>query len=138
MTENLIKPVYRGTRTSYFIYHPKETPGLVYEEARRVFDEKVKQMREIADLYSDEITREQRIFTKHVMIELRDLLKDIDSRGDVYLLEALYERLYDDKHYKVFPYFKELQERANELRAEDSGIILPNDPRVLNRKIIRL
>ncbi len=130
-TPNVINDNLLKGRQSFFIYHPRHNPHLTFKQARQIFDSNLKDAIEVADLYVEmQGGATPQIFSKEVLRQITSMLKDIDKRVDIYELEALAESLYGGedavgyRYYKGLPYYKEIQKRATELRAQDVGIVL--------------
>jgi len=121
-------PIRKSVRNSFCVYHPDVHRKATYVDIKDTFEKDLKTAQEVADLYVEEMQSAQ-IYSKEVIIEIRGLLKEIDKHQNPYLLEAFAEFLWPDvdtdrsrKYRKALPYFKEIQDRATEIRAEDAGI----------------
>ena len=129
-TPNVLPYTLEKGRQSFFIYHPKSNPGMTYEQARKIFDDNLSNAIAVADLYNEEMPDQPKIFTDEVKREIRVMLGDIEKNHNIYELEALAESLYGGidgtkyRQYKALPYYKEIQDRAAELRALDAGLVL--------------
>jgi hypothetical protein len=119
---------YKGIRTSYLIYHPKQyAQEATYPEIRKLFDARLDQAMKISELYYSEMINQQPTFTESVKKEIQKLLVQIDKTAEkkdsklaIYEIESLAEYLFDDKYNVGLPYFSEIESRAMEIRADDS------------------
>lgn len=127
-------------RTSWFVYHPSKhgDKNQVYDSIRLSFSRNLESAIEVTETYAEEMPAQPKVFTDDVKKSIQKILKEIDKKRDVYLLESLSEYLYPDqytdrnrKFRKTLPTFKEIQERALEIRADDSGILFKNPVREL-------
>ena len=129
-TPNVLPYRIERGRQSYFIYHPRQTPNMDFEGAKKTFDENLSDAIAVAEVYNESMPNQPVIFNEGVKREIQTMLGDIVRERDIYMLEALAECLYSGadgvgyRQYKGLPYYSELKNRANELRALDSGLVL--------------
>lgn len=140
---SLLNIPYHGSRTGYFVYHPRKFPNqtTAYDEARKVFATTLKSWYDVLELYHDDSPLSEKIITDAVKKDIQKILDEIEKGRNPYDLEALAELLwnregatqledgkFDGPSEKStrhdLSWMSEIKRRAEELRHEDCGIIL--------------
>jgi len=127
---------YRGARSSFFVFHPKNyqrkdpTSQAVYLDVLNLLLKQLNAWYETCELYQDEMQLSEGVTFKNLKADIKLLLESIKKDNDVYQLEALAEVLWDkdteEKTQKHFiPSHEDIRNRGLEIRAEDSNIEVP-------------
>lgn len=143
MTVQLLKTVYRGGRSSCFVFHPAKQPNLDtrYMESKAIFMSQLNTWYEVCELYRDDMVLSENITPASLKKDVLKMIAELDIEKDVYKLEALAEALWDkdgaqqnadgsfekgsekiEQHY--LPTMAELDKRAKEILSDDVGIQL--------------
>ena len=138
---SLIDIPYRGSRTGFFVYHPKRNPNIetAYHEAKIAFLSQLTAWYDTCALYSGEQTLSEPVATKQLKKDIAKVVDELDRDKDPYALEALAELLwdvegaaqnvdgsFDHKSEKVqqhdLDFMSQIKKMAQEIKFEDLGI----------------
>lgn len=124
----LLNVPYHGSRTGWYIYHPRLHYGLSFENAKDRFLKQIDVFLEAAKMFSEDVTFSEPVapqgFRKLVteLIEAIDKETKLDRVKGMYRLEALCELIFEDqdkngRHY--LPTMTEIMRRAETIEHED-------------------
>lgn len=145
MTATILKTVYRGGRSSCFVFHPAKHWNLEtrYNDAKAEFMRMLNNWYEVCELYQDEMTLSENVSPASLKKDVVKMVNEIDDSRDPYLLEGLAEFLWDKEggiQYEdgsfdgpsektqthFLPTMAEVIQRAAEIKSIDLGIQLPH------------
>lgn len=135
---------YRGSRVSWFTYHPAKSGPVdkegQWDTAARNFMAIFESFKLPAQMYSEGMTHHETVGGETWQKEVMSLFRSIEREKDVYVLEALAHQIFDpdDKlSQRNLPYEKELKDMAGQLRALDCGLMPGGatlDPRIIIKR----